>query len=117
MKTPSLFVFLLVVVSTASAQIGAKVQKQSGITGLWQNSQFGYQMTLMLNDNGTGEFDGDAIKYTATDGKLSLTIVAQNQTTVYSYTLAGNDLTVSGGDLEQPVKFSRAGSGTQAAAP
>ena len=111
-----LLVFLLIACATASAQIGAKVQQQSKLTGIWQNNQFGYQMTLMLNDNGSGEFDGDAIKYTANDGKLSLTIVAQNETTIYSYALTGNDLTVSGGDLEQPVKFSRAGSGTPATA-
>lgn len=104
-----LFAFLVGASIGSSAQIGAKVQQQSGITGLWQNNQFGYQMTLMLNENGTGEFDGDAIRYTAQQGKLSLTVVSQNSTTVYSYTLSGADLTISGGDLDQPVRFTRAG--------
>jgi hypothetical protein len=97
----------------APAQIGSKIQQQqSKIAGIWQNNQFGYQMILMLNPDGKGEFDGEAVRYTAKDGKLSLTITAQNQTTVYSYVLNANMLTVSGGDLEQPVAFTKAGTTT-----
>ncbi len=81
--------------------------------GIWQNNQFGYQMTLMLNPDGTGEFDGDEIKYTAKSGVLALTIVSQQTTNNYNYTLNGNSLTVSGGDLDQAVTFARAGSGDQ----
>jgi len=115
MKTP-VFVFLVVIGATAAAQIGAKVQKQTGLAGIWQNSQFGYQMTLMLNDDGSGEFDGEQIKYSAANGKLSLTTVPQNNTTVYSFLQTGNELVVSGGDLEQPVKFTRGGPGASPAA-
>jgi hypothetical protein len=111
MKIAALLVLVGVTLS-ASAQIGSKIQQQSKIAGVWHNNQFGYQMTLMLNPDGRGEFDGDAIRYTAKDGKLSLTIVAQNQTTVYGYVLNANALTVSGGDLEQPVTFTKAGTTT-----
>ncbi len=90
-----------------AAQIGARVQQQGNIHGLWQNSQFGYQMTLILNADGSGEFDGEMIKFTSQGTKLS--IVQGGQTTVYTYALQGNSLALSGGDLDQPVTFTRNG--------
>lgn len=89
------------------AQIGAKTQ-QGKITGIWQNNQFGYQMTLMLNEGGTGEFDGEAITYSVTASSLSIT--QAGTATTYSYALAGNSLTLSGGDLDQKVTFTKSGS-------
>lgn len=108
MKTIALF--LLLVPAALMAQIGAKTQ-QAKITGTWQNSQFGYQMTLMLNPDGSGEFDGEAIKYTTASNKLSITQLGE--TTSYTFLLQGNSLTVSGGDLEGPVTFTKAGANTQ----
>ena len=108
--------FLLIILSplALSAQIGAKVQQQGKIFGLWQNSQFGYQMTLMLNENGTGEFDGETIKFTTTANKLSIS--QAGQTTAYAYSLQGNSLTLSGGDLDAAIIFTRAGGAEQAPA-
>ena len=103
-----LTIFLLLISIPGVAQIGAKVQQQSKIYGLWQNSQFGYQMTLMLNTDGRGEFDGEMIKFTTQANKLS--IVQAGATTIYTYTLNGNSLSLSGGDLEGTITFSRKGS-------
>lgn len=104
MKSFLLYIFLLPLM--AGAQIGAKTQ-QGKIHGIWQNSQFGYQMTLMLNEDGSGEFDGETIRFTYQGTKLSL--VQGGQTTIYSCTLQENSLTLSGGDLDQPVTFTRNG--------
>lgn len=106
MKT-IVFAILLIPV-LASAQIGAKTQQGNKLVGIWQNSQFGYQMTLLLNADGSGEFDGETIKYTNQANKLSL--VQNGQTTVYTYVLQGNNLTLSGGDIEGNIVFTR-GSG------
>lgn len=97
---------LLLISFSASSQIGAKVQQQK-IHGLWQNSQFGYQMTLMLNTDGSGEFDGDMIRFVTLGNTLSIT--QNNVTTKYSFALQGNSLSLSGGDLEGTVNFSRGG--------
>jgi hypothetical protein len=98
---------LLLISSLGIAQIGVKVQQQNKIPGLWQNSQFGYQMTLMLNPDGSGEFDGEIIKFTTLGNTLSIT---QNGIiTKYTYTLQGNSLALSGVDLEGTVNFSRGG--------
>jgi hypothetical protein len=88
------------------AQIGAKTQ-QTKIYGIWQTSSAGQQTTLMLNADGRGEFDGSEITFTVQGNKLS--IVAGGATTVYTYLLQTNTLTVSGGDIEGKVIFTRNG--------
>ncbi len=88
-----------------SAQIGTKVQQQQSITGTWLNSDFGYQMKLVLHADGTGEFDGEAIRYKS-DSK-QLTITQAGQSTTYTFTLNGNALTLSGGDIDGSINFSR----------
>lgn len=114
MKTLCL-VFLMLFFIPGFAQIGAKTQ-QNKIQGTWHNNADGYQMTLILNADGSGEFDGEAIKYIAKDGKFAMTIVAESETLNYSYSLNGNSLTMSGGDLEGPVIFNRAGTATEQSA-
>jgi len=109
MKSTILFVCFLPIV--LFGQIGAKVQQQGKIYGLWQNSQFGYQMTLILNDDGSGEFDGEIIKFSTQGEKL--TISQSGQSTVYNYKLQGNSLILSGGDLDGAVTFTRNGGGNQ----
>ncbi len=108
----STFLFIILSPFALSAQIGAKVQQQGKIFGLWQNSQFGYQMTLMLNENGTGEFDGETIKFTTMADKLSIS--QSGQTTTYTYSQQANSLTLSGGDLDAAIIFTRAGGAEQA---
>lgn len=99
-----LFIFCF---GSTIAQIGAKVQQQGKVTGIWQNNQFGYQMTLILNENATGEFDGDAIQYSIKENNL--TITQSGATNKYTFLLQGNSLTLSGGDLDQPITFARQG--------
>ncbi len=98
---------LLLISLPGIAQIGAKAHQQSKIYGLWQNSQFGYQMTLMLNADGSGEFDGEMIKFVTVGNALSIT--QNGVTTKYNFNLQGNSLALSGGDLEGTVNFSRNG--------
>lgn len=113
MKPYQLISLSVVLISTASfAQIGAKTQ-QSKIQGTWFNNSFGYQMTLILNADGSGEFDGEAIKYTTKDNKFNMTIVAEAQTIIYNYNLQGKSLTMSDGDLETPVTFTREGTSSE----
>ena len=102
-----LAVFFIVINYSVFAQIGAKVQQQGKIYGLWQNSQFGYQMTLMLQENGSGEFDGDEIKFTLQGNKLS--IVQSGETNAYTFVQQGNSLKLSGGDLDESITFTRNG--------
>lgn len=107
-------ILLAILPAMTFAQIGAKTQ-QGKIYGLWQNNDFGYQMTLMLNANNTGEFDGEEIKFSAQGSQL--TITQQGVSNNYTYALQGNSLTLSGGDLEKPVTFKRGAGNAQATPP
>lgn len=85
----------------------AQTPAEKALTGVWQNNSFGYQMVLILQPDGTGEFDGESLTYASAPGRLSITIGSTN--TVYTYSLKGNSLTLSGGDLQGAVVFGREG--------
>ena len=97
-----------------SAQIGSKVKSAGNneIEGIWENNEFGFNMVLMLNPGGKGEFDGETIQYKISDNLLS--IITATGTTIYQYNLTGNKLLLTGGDLEKPVTFSRGGTSASA---
>lgn len=88
-----------------NAQIGAKVQQKESIYGIWHNNQFGYQMTLILNKDGSGEFDREVVKFVTSAN--SLTITQDGNTTTYTYALQGGSLKLSGGDLDKEILFAR----------
>jgi len=106
MKTLFLVLFVLSFSASVNAQIGAKTQ-QNKLTGIWQNNAFGYQMTLMLNGDGTGEFDGEAITYKAQENNLTITQAGMSNT--YSFMLQGTNLQLSGGDLDASITFAKNG--------
>ncbi|GHN00978.1 hypothetical protein WSM22_24670 [Cytophagales bacterium WSM2-2] len=102
-------VILTLVSGTLYAQIGAKVQ--SKIFGVWQNSQPGYQMTLILKEDNTGEFDGEAIQFFISTNKLAIT--QAGETTNYTFVQQNNSLTLSGGDIDGSIIFTRNGAGNE----
>ena len=87
--------------------------QQNKIQGTWQTDSDGDRKILKLNEDGSGEFDGETIKYTIKDSKFIMTIVAEAQTIAYNFKLQENSLTISGGDLDEPVLFSRNDSNVQ----
>lgn len=89
----------------------ASAQNKTNVTGLWHNSDFGYQMTIMLNADGSGEFDGEMMRYTVQGNQLKMII--EGMTITYNYSVAGNVLNLSGGDLDAPIAFKRGGAGNE----
>jgi hypothetical protein len=81
-------------------------QAQS-ISGTWTYNSGTFSVTMLLLDNGTGEFQGVAIKYKTLDGKLYLDDGIQPVT--YNYKLAQTTLTLSGGNLQMALTFTRPG--------
>ncbi len=100
-----------------SAQIGKKLGGGGANTlvGTWTYSGGGQTLTLVLYDNGSGEFDGAEIRYTTSGNKLS--IINGGATTVYQYQVDGKGLKLSGGDLGKPVTFTGMGQAQAAEAP
>lgn len=96
---------------TGGSILGKEVNRASntsasGVVGVWTNNQFGTTMTLMLNEDGRGEFDGEFMKYSVNAGKITMT-ADNNETNVYNVSLQGDQMTFSGGDLDQPLVFTR----------
>lgn len=112
MKTLFCFCFIINTLFPAAAQIGKKLNKKpetSALAGTWVHTINNQDITLLFYDNGTGEFEGEAISFETANGKLALK--NGNNTITYGYILNGNQLTLSGGDLSKPATFIRAGSG------
>jgi hypothetical protein len=105
--------FLIIFSNILLAQVGSKVQ--SSIIGNWVNSEFGFEMKLSLQANGSGSFDGEKMTYSIAGSNL--TIKESGITTTYKYQLNGNALTLSGGDLDAPITFSKGGASTQSVQP
>lgn len=102
--------FLMLVFCLLSAAVVAQVgkaQQGNSLAGVWVNNQYGYQMTLLLNADGSGEFDGEAITYSITGNKLMMKQAGATNT--YSFTRQGTSLTLSGGDIDGSVTFTRMG--------
>jgi hypothetical protein len=83
----------------------AVVNTAEKIYGIWQNSQFGFQMTMMLNEDGSGEFDAEVITFKTQNNKLIVT--QAGATTSYTFSLKENALTLSGGEITEPITFTR----------
>ena len=62
-------------------------------------------MLLQLNGDGSGVFDNEVLRYTVKGNVLTVTIGVES--TAYSFSLNGNQLTLAGGDLDGKVIFSR----------
>ncbi|RYU93696.1 hypothetical protein [Emticicia agri] len=108
-------ILLLFLLPTAIfAQIGSKVQaSKTSLAGKWTNKQFGFAMILQLNADGSGMFDEEKITYTTTATTLS--VKQDGETTNYKYVLQNGQLTLSGGDLDAPITFSKGEAATSTA--
>jgi hypothetical protein len=106
MKTLLFAIVFLLMAVISHSQIGAKTQ-QAKLYGKWENSSFGETMILMLNTDGTGELEGDPITFTISGNNLVMK--SDGEINTYDFSLQGNSLRVSGGDLDQPITFTRGG--------
>lgn len=98
------------------AQIGSKVQNsKTALTGKWTNNQFGFALILQLNADGSGTFDEEKITYTNT--VTTLAVKQDGKTTNYKYVLQNGQLTLSEGDLDAPITFSKGDAATVASVP
>ena len=94
----ALFHLFLIVLSTTSVSA-----QQSPLVGSWQSPDAGLKVTF--NADGTGLLDGAPIKYTVRGAQLVVDEAGTINT--YTFKLDGSVLTVSGGNLDLPLKFVR----------
>jgi hypothetical protein len=105
---------LLILVTAVTNPGAAQTRSQSSksnlnkITGVWEVQTAKGSFTLLLNADGSGEFNGEEIHWTYSQNVLSIT--DQEGTVMYNAALTSNSLTISGGNLQTPVTFRRSGS-------
>lgn len=100
MRIPRIALFNLFLIILISTSVLAQ---QPPLVGSWQSPDAGLKVTF--NADGTGMLDGQPIKYSVRGAQLIVEEAGSINT--YSYKMEGDGLTVSGGNLESPLKFVR----------
>lgn len=105
---PFLFaIFFSLASAAAFAQLGAAVGAKA-LAGIWEGDVGGTRLTLVLQADGAGEFNGTALKWQSTGSTLTLSMTGY-PATAYLYALSGSQLTLSGGDLQQALVLVKRG--------
>ena len=105
---------LLLAIGVLSLATPAWAGKNAALVGTWSGTFGGEPFELILNADGTGQMDGP-IRWEAQGNQLVIT--EEDGATEYQFVLKGSTLTVSGGDLEEPLTFTRTGSAGKASPP
>ncbi len=97
----------------ASASV-ALAQQPSGLVGTWVGKVEGYEveMKMVLNADGTADYEGVLGRWRLQGNKLLLT--QEGETVAYNFTLRGSQLALSGGDLMAPLVLTRRGGAARA---
>src|SRR4051794_1122932 len=96
---------LLLVVFVAS---NARAADAPTVAGVWEYKDpavAANSITFMLNPDGTGKVDNDAVTYTVAGNTIK--IVTGGETVAYTFKIDGDTMTVAGGDLDKPTPFTR----------
>ncbi len=100
------------VISFLATNVARGQQRAAGspkIVGVWESKSADGVSMLLINADGSGEFNGKELRWTFSQNILSLKF--QGGTTyMYEAALAANSLVVNSADLLQPIKFTRMGS-------
>src|SRR5205085_1638946 len=89
------------------------IAKANDLNGTWEWKGEGFAITLVLNPDGSGKLDEADISYSVQGDHL---IVNDHGDEInYRFTLAGDKLTLTGGDLDGPTTFMRKGAGASSA--
>lgn len=105
-RAPKAAALALLLAFFASPSTHARRQQQPpqrSVVGVWQAHVAGMPILLRLDADGTGEFDGEAFKYTVRGS--TIVVVDEDGTTTYNFTFRGDALVVSGGDLPGALTF------------
>ena len=96
----------------------ASAMQSSNLVGTWVGKVQGYdvQTHLLLNADGSAEFEGVMGSWRVQGNRLILTEEGGGAV-AYNFTLQGTTLTISGGDLMAPMVMTRLGGGGSAPVP
>lgn len=105
------FVFVVMAGQTPTgAQSRGASSRASGPVGVWEAATSKGTFTLLLNEDGSGELNGEVIKWQFNQGTLILS--EQNgATNMYKTQITAGTMTLSGANLAGPITFKRVGGG------
>ncbi len=85
----------------------SNAQQGTNLVGTWRSGGSGAPITITFNDDGTGELGGVSISYAVRGNNIVVTDAGVVHT--YTFRMNGNTMTVSEGDLDQPLILERQG--------
>jgi len=95
----------------AVAAVAAAVQAPVRLTGDWQARTGDEIRHIMVRGDSSAQFGQDVARWRVVGDSLWITL-GDGVWQVYGMKLAGDRLTISGGDLEKPVTLRRVGNAT-----
>jgi hypothetical protein len=109
------FIWMLVTALIVVAH-GARADLKDDLVGTWEykHPPTGFVLSMTLGADGSGVMDDEPMKWSAAGD--TLTVVQDGETQRYTIRLDGNSLHASGGDLDEPITFTRKGAAAAAAA-
>ena len=107
--SPLFSLTLLTIILTIVCFASASAQQGPGLLGSWQTKGSELVVRVTFNPDGTGTLDGTPIKYSVRGTQL--TVNEEGTINNYTFKLSGDELVVSGGDLDAPMTFARQGTG------
>ncbi|MGI9069322.1 MAG: hypothetical protein ACR2HX_23340 [Pyrinomonadaceae bacterium] len=110
-KTLNLFSSSAVLIALISLCVASASAQQPGLVGSWQTKDSELVMRVTFNPDGTGTLDGTPVKYNVRGDKL--TVNEEGTINNYTFKLTGDELVVSGGNLDQPLTFVRGSTNTK----
>ena len=96
---------LLTALVLAVGPLLAQTTESNQLVGTWSAQRGASDLVLVLNAGGSGSLNYLDVRWEASGGKLSLFTARGNFH--YRFSVSGDSLTLSGGDLKQGLAFSR----------
>ena len=90
-------------------------QAPAELVGTWRGQEQGAPAELVLRADGSGAYNGEALRYAVMGGNLI--VESSGETALYVFQLQGNSLVVGGGALAAPLQLTRAAPGAQPSRP
>ena len=95
----------------AAATLALMLQAPARLAGNWQAKAGDEIRHIMVRSDSSAQFGKDVARWRVVGDSLWITL-GDGVWQVYGMTLAGDKLTISGGDLEKPVTLRRVGPST-----
>lgn len=103
-------ILLLVVTVTLAATANVAAQRPASLDGTWRAKTPDGPQTVIVRPDSSASFGDETVRWRIVAD--SIFIALGDEWTVYNFVLRGRKLTLSGGDLEEPIELERVGPAT-----